>query len=222
MLTRKLSPSQQLRLLKVVTFIGLSIPLAVLLVQWALLLTGSSKAGLGANPVDATIRQTGIWSLRILLLTLAITPFVKITGWKIPIGIRRMCGLFTFTYALVHLLMYFGLDLDLSLSDLWTEILKRWYITLGMASLTLMTPLAITSTSGWIKRLGSKVWKRIHKAVYILTPLALAHFTLILKGHQIEPWIYSSIFALLMLARLIPGRSPAKKKAERVAPGQFA
>ncbi len=202
------------RILKPAAFVLLGLPLAWLAVQWFWLLRDGTGS-LGINPIEASIHHTGLWALRILLLTLAISPLTRLTHLTPLMSIRRMCGLYAFAYAAVHLMLYFGLDLEFSVTALWADILKRWYIALGMAALVLMVPLAITSTARAIKALGARRWQRLHRLVYAVGALAVLHFWLVVKGIQTEPLIYMGIYAILMLARLPRLRQSAahKKKA---------
>ena len=132
--------------LKPATFVALALPLAWLALQWVRLLA-EGGGDLGVNPVEASIHHTGQWALRCLLLTLAVSPLATLLRLPTLVAVRRMCGLYAFTYAVLHLLLYFGLDRAFSVAELWADILKRWYITLGMSALVLMLPLALTSTA---------------------------------------------------------------------------
>lgn len=200
------------RVLKPAAFVLLGLPLAWLAVQWARLLADGS-GDLGINPIETSIHHTGLWALRILLVTLAISPLTRLTHWTPLMSLRRMCGLYAFAYAAVHLLLYFGLDREFSVAEVWADILKRWYITLGMAALLLMLPLALTSTARAIRALGARRWQWLHRLVYLVGALAVLHFWLVVKGIQLEPLIYGAIFLILMLARLPRLRqSPAFKK----------
>lgn len=189
------------RILKPVAFVALALPLAWLALQWFLLLRGGVSS-LGINPIEASIHHTGLWALRILLLTLAISPLTRLTHWTPLMNIRRMSGLYAFTYAVVHLTLYFGLDREFSVAELWADILKRWYITLGMAALLLMLSLALTSTARAIRALGARRWQRLHRLVYLIGALGVLHFWLVVKGIQLEPIVYGGIYLMLMLARL--------------------
>jgi len=211
------------RVLKPVAFVLMALPLAWLAAQWFLLIR-QGGGDLGINPIEASIHHTGLWALRILLFTLAISPFTKLTHWTPLMSIRRMSGLYAFTYAVVHLLLYFGLDREFSVAELWADILKRWYITLGMGALLLMLPLALTSTARAIRTLGARRWQRLHRLVYLVGGLGVLHFWLVVKGVQLEPIIYGVIFVILMLARLPRLRQAAgfKKKGRALRPGQSA
>ena len=169
--------------------------------QFVLALSHHEHA-LGANPVQYSIRFLGIWSLRLLLLGLAIRPLATLTGLGWLVTLRRRTGLWAFSYAAAHLAIYFIFELELSLGELWADVIKRIYITLGMAALLLLIPLAITSTSGMIRRLGARRWRRLHRLVYAAVLLGCIHFLFMVKGTPPAPRIYLAIFAGLMLLRI--------------------
>lgn len=160
--------------------------------------------GLTANPIEYINRYLGDWALRILLVSLAVTPIKIVTGWKQVVRLRRLIGLFAFFYVFLHINSYVVLDQFFNWQAIWEDITRRWYITVGMVGLLSMIPLAVTSTKGWIKRLGGKNWNRLHKLVYVAGLAACLHFFMMRKGIQTEPIIYAAIFAALMLTRLIP------------------
>ena len=189
--------------------LAMALPLALLVWRWGLLLQGgdpeaSRALGLTAEPVDHTINYLGIWALRSLCLTLAITPLRRIRGLAWLAGWRRPLGLWCFAYASLHLAVYFGLDLLGSLDDLVKDVLKHKFILLGMAGWLLLLPLALTSTRGMIRRLGAQRWQRLHRLVYGVAVLVAIHFILRVKGFQIEPWLYAALLAGLLLMRVVP------------------
>ncbi|UTW55794.1 sulfite oxidase heme-binding subunit YedZ [Kordiimonas sp. SCSIO 12610] len=159
------------------------------------------ESGLGWNPVEAFHQITGDWAIRILLLSLAISPLSKVMKSPKPILFRRMIGLFAFFYVCLHLLGYVWLDKAFVWPDIWQDILKRKYITVGAVALILLVPLAVTSTQGWIKRLGARNWQKLHKSVYVIGILAVAHFIMMRKGFQLEPLVYAGILGLLFMLR---------------------
>ncbi|WP_202844627.1 protein-methionine-sulfoxide reductase heme-binding subunit MsrQ [Luteimonas saliphila] len=156
---------------------------------------------LGADPVAAIEHELGLWALRFLLITLAITPLRQLTGQPLLLQFRRMLGLYAFAYASLHLIAYLGLDLRGYWAQLFEEIVKRPYITVGFAAWLLLVPLAVTSTRGWMRRLGRN-WGRLHRLVYAIAALAVLHFWWIVKSDYREPLLYVSILALLLAWRL--------------------
>ena len=158
---------------------------------------------LGANPFEVLTRSTGEWTLRFLLLTLAMTPLRQITGSARPLRLRRMLGLFTFFYVCIHLSTYIWLDHFFDWDEIWTDVVKRPYITFGMLAFTLLTPLALTSTKKMMKRLGRR-WKLLHKLIYLIAVLGVLHFLLLVKADLVEPIIYGTILFILFLVRFNP------------------
>ncbi len=156
---------------------------------------------LGANPLEAVIRGLGDWALRILLLTLFMSPLRRLINWAQALRLRRMLGLYAYFYVILHLLGYLWFDQFFDWEEIWFDILDRPFITIGMVAVTLLTPLAITSTKGMIRRLG-KNWKRLHSLVYLISILAVIHFWWMVKLDITEPAIYSGILAILLVERL--------------------
>ena len=152
---------------------------------------------LSANPIEDITLTTGIWALRLLLVSLAITPLRRVTGWQRVIQYRRMLGLFAFFYASLHLLTYVVLDQGLAFEFILPDIVKRPYITMGMIAFTLMVPLALTSTKGWIRRLGRK-WQLLHRLVYVSAAAACLHFLWKVKVAIGEPVYYAAILGVLL------------------------
>lgn len=192
-------------------FLGMSIPLLWILYNWALLvdegfdlgvLSGLGYHSLTANPIEYTNRFLGDWALRFVLLSLAVTPLVRLFRVTQLVAYRRMIGLWAFTYVCFHLSSYIVLDQFFDWGEIWKDILQRNYITLGMIAFVLLLPMAITSTKGWIKRLGAKRWKFLHKAIYVIAPLASVHYFMMAKGNQLAPKIYLGIVAVLLGLRI--------------------
>ncbi|MCH4150991.1 MAG: sulfoxide reductase heme-binding subunit YedZ [Sphingobium sp.] len=183
----------------------MALPLLGLVGQWAVAIVTADPraAGLSAEPIAYSINTLGLWALRSLLLTLAITPLRRATGWGWLAPLRRPIGLWCFAYATLHLSVYFGLNLLGSLEELAKEIAKHPFILFGMAAWALVLPLALTSTRASIRRLGAKRWQTLHRLIYGAAVLAAVHFILRVKGFQIEPWIYAAVAALLVLARVV-------------------
>jgi methionine sulfoxide reductase heme-binding subunit len=171
-------------------------PLAILSWQFTDVWRTGSDA-LGADPVAEIEHRLGIWALRLLLATLAITPLRQLTGQPVLVRFRRMLGLYAFAYASLHLAAYLALDLRGYWSQVFKEIVERPYLTVGFSAWLLLVPLAITSTTGWIKRLGRN-WARLHQAVYAVAALAVLHFWWVVKTDWREPLLYAAILALLL------------------------
>lgn len=175
------------------------------MIPFALLFYGALKDTLGANPVEALTHATGEWTLRFLLLTLAVTPLRRLSGITDLLRFRRMLGLFAFFYALLHFLVYLLLDQSLLLEEIVADIVKRPYITVGFIAFVLLIPLAATSTKGMMRRLGRR-WKRLHQLVYLIVLLGVLHFLWQVKADWLEPAIYAAVFIALLLARVLPAR----------------
>jgi len=156
---------------------------------------------LGADPQNALERALGLWALRFLILALAITPLRRLGGPNL-IRYRRAVGLLGFYYAALHLSVYLLLDQGLDFAAIWADIVKRPYITVGMLAFTMLVPLAVTSNTAMIRRLGGAAWQRLHRLVYVATAAAAVHFVMVVKAWPPEPLIYAGIVAVLLLFRL--------------------
>ncbi len=156
---------------------------------------------LGANPIEKITHETGTWTLRFLAITLAVTPVRKILNQPLLIRYRRMLGLFAFFYACLHLTTYLWLDKFFDVADIVKDIAKRPFITVGMLGLVLMIPLAITSTAGWIRRMGGKRWQQMHRLVYISAAAGVVHYYWLVKSDVRRPVMYGTILGLLLLYR---------------------
>ncbi|AFI84900.1 sulfite oxidase heme-binding subunit YedZ [Methylophaga nitratireducenticrescens] len=157
---------------------------------------------LGANPIEAVTRDTGVWALRFIMVTLLISPLRKLTGINQFIRFRRMLGLFAFFYASVHMLLYLGMDQFFDVHEIWLDIVKRPFITIGFISFVLLIPLTITSTDKMMKRLGGRRWKKLHYLIYLIVVLSCVHFYMLVKQDKTEPLIYLLITFLLLGFRL--------------------
>lgn len=188
-------PAKILGALKVVVFLVCLGPLAVL--TWK----GFHQL-LGANPVDVITRSTGSWTLIFLLLTLAVTPVRRLLGMPWLIRFRRMLGLYAFFYASLHLTTYIWLDKFFDVQAMLQDIAKRKFITIGLTAITLLMPLAITSTSGWIRRLGGKRWQKLHRLVYFAAGCGVVHFLWLVKADRRRPMAYGAVLTALLLFRL--------------------
>ena len=156
---------------------------------------------LGANPIETITHFTGSWSLFILLASLSVTPVRRVTGWNDLVKFRRMLGLFAFFYAMLHFSTYIVLDLYFDFAAIAKDILKRPYITVGFSAFVLLIPLAMTSTSGMIRRLGKR-WQQLHSLVYLIAILGVVHFYWLVKSDITRPAQYGLVLALLLGFRL--------------------
>jgi sulfoxide reductase heme-binding subunit YedZ len=173
------------------------------LVPAAALVWGAVTGGLGANPIDKITDETGTWTLRLLMATLAVTPLRRFTGWNEVIRLRRPLGLFAFFYGSLHFCTYLVLDQFFAFPEIVADIAKRPYITVGFTGFVLMVPLAITSTAGWIRRLGGRRWQRLHRLVYVSAAAGVVHYLWLVKADTTRPTRYAAILAVLLLARVV-------------------
>lgn len=170
---------------------------ALAVVPLLLLVRGALMDALGADPVAAITHETGDWALRLILLGLAMTPLRRLIGQPWPIRFRRLIGLYAFFYATLHLATYLILDLGQYWQQIFADIVKRPYITVGFAAWLLLVPLALTSTRGWMRRLGRR-WGRLHTLVYAVGALGVLHFLWLVKSDLREPLVYAAILAVLL------------------------
>ena len=184
-----------LGVLRPVVFLAALIP-AVLLV-W-----DASTDGLGANPIEDIEMRTGWWTLVFLFITLSVTPLRRVTGWNRLIKLRRMLGLFAFFYATLHVTAFVGLDMFFDWGFIIAEVIERPWITIGMASWLLLIPLAVTSTKGWVRRLGGRRWARLHRLIYVVAAGGTLHFYWAVKQDTSQPLLFAAILAALLGARL--------------------
>ncbi|MCB1887541.1 MAG: sulfoxide reductase heme-binding subunit YedZ [Rhodocyclaceae bacterium] len=214
----------QLSIIKGLLFVTCLVPLLQLILAWR-------ADDLGANPIEAVSHATGDWTLRFLLITLAVTPLRRLTGLHWLLRLRRMLGLFAFAYGVTHLLAYVGLDQFFDWTAIAMDILKRPYITVGFAALVLMTPLALTSNAFMIRRLGGRRWQSLHRSIYAIALLGVLHFWWLVKADYLEPLIYSAVLAGLLgirawwrnqerhrQLRTPPGAPPRGPSGRRVIP----
>lgn len=155
---------------------------------------------LGANPIEEVTRDSGLWALRFLLLTLAITPLKILTGINL-VPIRRMLGLYVFFYACLHMLLYLWLDQFFDVAEIVKDIIKRPFITIGFISFISLIPLVITSNKAMIKKMGGQAWKKLHKLTYFIAVVSTLHFYMLVKQDKTEPLVYGLILLLLFLPR---------------------
>jgi len=195
-----MSPGR-VRALKALLFLLCLLPLAKLMLE----AFGVGGLGLGANPVEELIHRCGIWGLNFLLITLAVTPLRGLTGWNVLVRFRRMLGLFAFFYLSLHFLAYAGVDQRFDWRAIVEDVLERPYITIGMAALLLLVPLAVTSTDRMMRRLGPR-WKQLHRLVYPISILGIWHFYWQVKLDTLEATIYAGVLAALLGYRLVERR----------------
>ena len=184
------------RALKPVAHVLCVLPLAWLL--YRTFVTGN----LGANPVEFIIRYIGDWALRFLLIALAVTPVRILTGWLMVARLRRTLGLYAFFYVILHITGYVVVDHFFNWKEIWADILKRTYITVGMAALLMLLPLAVTSTDGMIRRLGGERWRNLHRLAYPAGVAAVIHYFLMIKAGYQQPLLYAVILTSLFGVRL--------------------
>jgi len=196
---------------KSVSFIVKPAVFFLCLLPFLTLLINAVNNNLGTNPVETLTHETGQWALRLLLITLTVSPLRRLTSVPWLIKIRRMLGLFAFFYAVLHFTTYIWLDQFFDWNEIIIDISKRPFITIGFISFVLLIPLAGTSTSAMQRRLKKK-WLILHKLVYLIPVLVIIHFIWSLKADYAEPLLYASVFLILMLSRMYHGRKKASKR----------
>lgn len=206
------SPKTIDRYVKPALVLVMLIPFFWLAWHWGLALSGHPN-DLGFNPQETSNRLTGDWALRFLMLGLCLSPLSKIAGLKRLMLFRRMTGLTAFFYCVIHIFCFVALDKLLAWQEVWEDILKRPYITVGMVAIVLLLPLALTSSRKAVKRLGAKKWQRLHRLVYPAVLLGGIHFIMMRKGFQLEPLIYTAIILVLLGVRLPALQRPLFRRA---------
>ncbi len=198
-------------------------PVVFLLALAPALLLGLDFAtdDLGANPIEEITHRTGRWGLRFLLIALAVTPLRIVTGWSQLVLLRRMLGLFAFFYVLLHFSTYIVLDQFFYLAGIVEDVAKRPYITVGFTSFLLLIPLAITSTNGWVKRLGGKRWTKLHKLAYVAATGGILHYLWLVKADSRDPVVYGTILLVLLGIRAWHNRFGAKRARVKRARAQL-
>jgi len=188
---------------KVAVFLVCLIPFAFIAHAVIALLRGLPLPGyVGAEPVAFFQHFTGDWTLRFLLITLAVTPLRKFLNLPELIRFRRMLGLFAFFYVCLHFLTYIGPDQAFAFSGMLKDVAKRPFITVGFAAFVLLIPLAVTSTTAWIRRLGGKNWQALHRLIYLSALCGVVHYYWLVKSDHRLPLLYAAILAVLLLYRL--------------------
>ena len=191
------------------------------LVPFGLLLWRGTHDGLGANPIEFITHATGDWTLRFLVITLAITPVRKVFSWPQLVRFRRMLGLFAFFYGCLHFLTYVWLDKFFDVSAMLKDVAKRPFITAGFTAFVLLIPLAVTSTAGWIRRLGGRRWQVLHRLIYISAAAAVVHYYWLVKSDIRLPVFYAAVVGMLLLWRVInrPQKRPVAARQHAPAGG---
>lgn len=189
--------AQQFAIIKGLLFVAALLPFARLV-----LFTFTDR--LGANPIEFITRNTGSWTLYFLCMTLAVTPLRRFTKWNWLIKLRRMLGLFAFFYVCLHFTTFLWFDHFFDLAEMWKDVLKRPFITVGFAAFVLLIPLAVTSTNGMVRRLGAARWKWLHRLIYLIAPLGILHFWWMKAGKNDfqQPILFGCVVAILLLLRL--------------------
>ena len=200
-----------LRYFKPVIFLVCLAPLANL--AWR-----AFHAELGANPIEAITHSTGTCTLVFLLITLSVTPLRKLTRQYWLINLRRMFGLFAFFYGCLHLTTYVWLDKFFDVHEMLADIAKRRFITAGLAGFVLMIPLALTSTKGWIRRLGGKRWQALHRLIYLSAAAGVIHYIWLVKADLRSPLRYAFVLLVLLGYRIVASIAARKKAEAGVAP----
>jgi sulfoxide reductase heme-binding subunit YedZ len=175
---------------------------AVALAPLGLLVHGFLTDDLTVNPIEYVTRELGQTTLRLLLATLALTPLRIVSGWSWPVTLRRLLGLFAFCYAVLHFGVWIVLDHFFDWRTMGDDVVKRPWITIGLAAVLTLIPLAATSTTGMIKRLGGRAWRRLHRLVYVAAVCGVLHYIWLAKKVLVEPWIYATILAVLLAIRI--------------------
>jgi methionine sulfoxide reductase heme-binding subunit len=201
--------AQRARWLKPLVFALCLLPLADL--AWRLFFGD----GLGANPINTGLRALGLWGLRFLVIGLAVTPLRNVTGWTLLARYRRMIGLFAFFYVSLHLLSYVGVDQGFDWDAIWRDIVKRPYITIGMAGFVLLFPLMVTSFNRMARALGPRRWRALHRSVYAIALLGVLHDFLLVKADIRQPLYYGTLIGLLLAYRFVVW---VRARAARAAP----
>ena len=172
---------------------------------------------LTADAVQFITHTTGDWTIRFIVITLAITPLRKLLRIPQLIRFRRMLGLFAFFYGCLHFATWIGIDKQFAWAEMWKDVAKRKFITVGFTGFVLMIPLAITSTAGWIRRLGGKRWQLLHRAIYVTALAAVVHYYWLVKSDVRKPLMYAAIVAILLLWRVGSWLAARRKTAVSTA-----
>ena len=198
---------KQISLIKAAVFVAALLPFL-----WGLWLV---LRQVPVDPLEYITHETGDWALYLLCITLAVTPLRRLTGWNWLVKLRRMLGLFTFFYALLHFIAFLWFDHFFDVAAMLRDVAKRPFILVGFTAFVLLIPLAVTSTNGMIKRLGGKRWQWLHRLIYLVAPLAVLHFWWMkaAKNNLAQPMLFACIVALLLALRVVWSRAKLKTTA---------
>lgn len=206
-----MDPRRRIRLLKAATFVLACLPLAKIVADGLL-------GRLGANPIEMILNRLGFWTLTLLLASLVPTPAHELLGLAWPVRLRRMLGLFAFSYATLHLSWYAGVDHLFDVALLAEDVVRRKFMAVGFVAWLLLVPLAVTSTDRWVRRLGYARWKRLHRLVYAVALLGVVHFVWRVKADLRRPSFFIAAIAILLLARVVP--RAARRRVGAASPGR--
>lgn len=187
---------------------------AACLAPLGVLVYDAFTGNLAAEAVKDIQHRTGLTALIILFVALTVTPVRRLSGWNEVIRLRRPLGLFAFFYAFLHAFSYFVFDQMMNPADIAEDVMKRPWVTVGFTAFVLMVPLAVTSTTGWIRRLGKR-WQQLHRLVYVIAALGVFHFLWLVKRDVSEPVTYGLILAAILASRLVLNRIPTARKPVR-------
>jgi len=202
----------KVRWLKVAIFLACLLPLAALgLKAW--------HGELGANPIEVITHATGDWTMRLLLVTLSITPLRMLTRQYWLIRLRRMIGLLAFFYGCLHFTTYIWLDKFFDLHAMLADVEKRRFITVGFLGFVLLIPLALTSNAGWIRRLGGKRWQRLHRLIYVTAVAGVIHYIWLVKADLRKPLQYAMVLGVLLAYRMAVWLKESAERKAVVTPG---
>ncbi len=197
---------RRIRSIKGATFVLACLPLAKIVADGLL-------GRLGANPIEMVLNRLGFWTLTLLVSSLVATPAHDLLGLAWPVRIRRMLGLFAFSYATLHLLWYVGVDQFFDVALLAKDVAKRKFMAVGFSAWLILVPLAVTSTDRWVRRLGYARWKRLHRLVYAAALLGAVHFVWRVKADLRRPSFFIAAIAILLLARAVPRAAARRVRA---------
>jgi methionine sulfoxide reductase heme-binding subunit len=214
---------------RLIRWVAKPIVFAAALVPAAFMIWAALHGQLGADPLKEITHETGDWTINFVVITIAVTPLRRLSGWNALIRFRRMAGLFAFLYGSLHFLIYVIADRFAGLefrngiwalstagelaASIWDDIYKRPYITVGFTGFVAMIPLAITSTTGWIRRMGGRNWNRLHRLVYVTAVAGVIHYWWLVKADIRYPAIYATLVTLLLGARVV--LSVQKRRVQR-------